>query len=329
MTLAPTQLDSPAHKAAVKAAEDAASAALAERLKAVKVLVAYPCDRNVPQQFADALGRMLTNPLLAGKITPLPSPGVTIHLQRDDLIRDAIKHKFTHLCMVDSDQTFNGMVLPRLLAWNVPVVAPVIVQRQGDPVPVAYKLPGSGGAEPQFNAIAAYVSQFDTKWYDRKPAAVLPLMPDHAPEMTDLPPELLDGLSDPLYPVDAVGAGMIVLRTDVLESLGPPPWCEFTRQQGEDFSLCERIRAAGWGGATKGERGWGIFVDRGCIVGHLYTMVRTVTDMLAWMEIRQNAEQERASEEAKFPPATQLAAAMAVSPNVPKPWRGIALPGAA
>jgi hypothetical protein len=319
MPQAPTAAD-------IKAFETEAADALRETLKDVRVLLAYPCDRSVPQQFADALGRVLTSPLLAGKITPLPSPGVTIHLQRDDLIKEAIKHDFTHLCMVDSDQTPNGMTLPRLLAWNVPVVAPVIVQRQGDPIPVAYKLPKEGWSEPQFDPIAAYVSQFDPKWYDNKVASVLPLVPDHEPQMRGIPADILEGLGDPLLPVDAVGAGMVVVRTDVLKSLGPAPWCEFTRSQGEDFSLCEKIRNAGWGGAQPGPKGWGIFVDRGCHVGHLYTMVRTVADMLAWMEIRQDALDTQAAEEAKLPPATELAEAVKSVVNVPRPWRAQALP---
>ena len=281
------------------------------------VLLAIPYDRVVLGPFFQAVCRVLTDDLEEApglprlKITPYVAPGAVVHLARDAMIRAALAYRpqVDYLVMVDSDQLFAPLTLRRLVGWQAPVVAPVIVQRNGPPIPVAYHEVGQDDEgywryEPQTAPIYAYLSQFNPDWWGNNGATgVLPLQPQHPPRMHAIPDEIAAGLANPLFPVDATGAGMVCLRHDVLESLEPWPeshlYCDFS-QGGEDFSLSRNIRRAGWGGRTPGPRGPGLFADRGCLVGHLTFYAKGADDMCLWLD-EEAAKGGQA--DAQYPPA--------------------------
>lgn len=296
------------------------------------VLLAVPYDKAVLGPFFQSFVKTLTIPFL--KITPFVAPGAIIHLSRDAMIRAALSEKsVTHLCMVDSDQTFDPLVLPRLVGWDVPVVAPVIVQRNGDPIPVAYReiardARGMWRHEPMAAEILAYLSQFeDTWWANGAATGVCPLQPQHAPQLPGIPDDVRSGLGTPLLPVDAVGTGMVLWRRDVLEAMQPDPqsglYCSNLRMGGEDFELCRAVRAAGWGGlSAPGPKGHGVYVDRGCLVGHLTYYARGVGDLLAHGEEQSREALEREQAEAALPPAVPDLVDALKRP----PWADVELP---
>jgi hypothetical protein len=71
-----------------------------------------------------------------------------------------------------------------------------------------------------------------------------------------------------VYDVDAVGAGFLCIRRDVLEEIGSN-WFEFLGG-GEDFSFCRKVAA----------NGHKIFVDTHCVVGHIRDEITTIDDFL-------------------------------------------------
>jgi len=266
-------------------------------------VVGIPCTSSVPTPFFDSMMMAMRDWRI--RLWPITVPNTTIHLARDELIttvRDKVKDA-DFLIMVDSDQIFTIQTIMRLMAWNVPVVAPVIVQRMGDPIPVNYNEirqnadTGVWEYESMSGPLAAYLHRYDPKVWQPYGVQTIPAEPDFPDRiMPGTPDDVLRALGFPLHPVDAVGCGMICIRRDVLESMerdSKGRWCSFD-DGGEDFDLCRRIRAAGWGGSKPGTRGPGIFVDRGNLIGHLTYYTRGVDDFLNMLENRNAVKDDTA-----------------------------------
>jgi hypothetical protein len=217
------------------------------------------------------------------------APGTAIHLARDNLVRFFLTGPFDYLVMVDSDQVFSPRVVTRLVGWGLPLVAPVIVNRLGEPKPVAYvregtSLTGDAVYAALSEEVWAYLSRYRPERL-RAPTVVLPEAPDHAPTMEALPDPVRDGLATPLLAVDAVGGGMVCLSRACAEAIDPGPDDRYFDWEhgGEDLSFCRRVLAAGYAGfapdyRATGER-HGVFVDRGCVVGHLTSYARGAVDL--------------------------------------------------
>ena len=128
--------------------------------------------------------------------------------------------------MMDQDQRvheadLSGLIL-RLLDWNVPVVSGVVCQR-------AYPFP-----------LNAFVD--------------MRVRPPRRLALADLP-------EDGLVRVDAVGAGLILIRREAWEAVGDPWFRVGTfspETQGEDLDFTWRVTRAGLG----------VYVDAGLAVGH-------------------------------------------------------------
>lgn len=277
--------------------------------KLTRIMLGVPCDRVLFQPFVQSLCyAFMPRELEVSFAFPQSH---FLHMARSELIRAALEDKeVDFLVMVDSDQIFGLHTIPRLLSWNAPVVAPVIVQRNGNPTPVCYREVGKDDQgwyryEPQTDAVAAYVSQFRVEDWEGGATANLPLVPYRETAVKGLPEHVLQGLGHPLMPVDAVGCGMVVIRRDVLESLTPDEKGFYmnSNEGGEDFSLCRNIRAAGWGGMNEGPRGWGLFYDRGSFVGHLNYQSRGMHDLVNWREEEEAREAKKEREEASLPAA--------------------------
>lgn len=274
-----------------------------------RVMIAVPCDRMLFQPFVQSLVLAFMPRELECSIY-FPQSHI-LHMARSECIRSALADpEVDYLLMVDSDQLFGLNTLPRLLSWNAPVVAPVIVQRNGPPVPVCYREVGRDDKgfwryEPMTDAVAAYVSQFKRdRWYDGL-VANLPLTPDHDTAVVGIPDDIRLGLDTPLMPVDAMGCGMMLLRRDVMESLVPDVQGNFCTMLsgGEDFDLCRGIRAAGWGGRHPGTRGWGLLYDRGCLVGHLNFQSKGMHDLEIYRDDMEEHALEEEAKVASLPPA--------------------------
>lgn len=281
-------------------------------------MVAAAYDHNPSGAFMQSFLHVLLYPHI--KWIPFLVPGAAIHLSRHSMIAAARAHPdVDFLVMADSDQTLNSLTIPRLVGHNVPVVAPGIVQRNGDPIPVAYREnPRAAGQknwtyEPLLGEILAYLSLFNADRFGAGAGdVILPIEPDFPPDAdlaAQLSPAQLAGLQSPLLLVDALGAGVLCLRRDVLLSLEPDPdnglFLDFAHG-GEDFSLCRNIRRQGWGGlTTPGHRGPGLFLDRGCWSGHVTNYAKGPADLIVWSN---NRMQQLAEQEASVPPAAELLA---------------------
>src|SRR5262245_54286410 len=184
-----------------------------------------------------------------------------------------------YLVMVDTDQVFAPETVERLVAWRRPLVAPVIVNRLGDPKPVAFRREGLDlKGMVQYSALSREVWAYLTRFREERlqfPAVCLPMAPDRAPQgrMEDV---VRDGCRSPLLAVDAVGGGMTCLSKEAAQAVDPGPderWFDWEKG-GEDLSFCRRVLAAGYLGYHPSflddtdARHHGVFVDRGCLVGH-------------------------------------------------------------
>lgn len=291
------------------------------------ILLAMPSPGFVPVQFLQSVCNIFADAEL--QFTPYLPPGTVIHLARDDALKLMRQegNPFTHLCFLDTDQVVSSLTLRRLVRWTqtrpVHVVAPTIVQRNGEPFPVCYMLVGQSADgmyryQEQSAAVAAYLSQFRGEWLTRSPSPVLPLQPEFPADMAGIPEAIRTGLHDPLMPVDAVGTGMVLLTKEACLALEPDErtglLCDFANG-GEDFSLMRKLLAAGYQP----------YVDRGCHVGHLTAHSRGPADMWEWHMGRCEEEQRKEEEEKKLPPVlpdllNELAA------RKPQPWDSVVLP---
>ncbi len=291
-------------------------------------VLGIPCTSSVPTPFLDSILMAMRDWRI--RLWPITVPNTTIHLARDELIttvRDQVKDA-NFLIMVDSDQIFGIQTIARLMAWNAPVVAPVIVQRMGDPIPVQYNEvrqnadTGVWEYESMSGPLAAYLHRYNPEGWQPFGVQSLPVEPDFPDRiMPGTPDDVVRGLDMPLYPVDAVGAGMVCIRRDVLESMEKDKkgrWVSFD-DGGEDFDLCRRIRAAGWGGSKPGSRGPGIFVDRGNTIGHLTYYTRGVDDFLNMLE-RRNAEKDETAGPVVPNMLSTLAEQNGHTPTSPSKW---------
>lgn len=269
------------------------------------VLLCVPFDRDISGPCHTSIVNTMRDPTI--EVRPMTFPGTVIHLSRSQMIEAARKSPdVDFLLMHDSDQTYHHLMVRRLVAWNKPMVAPVITQRLGDAIPVCYRAGRdadgklTGGMEPLLNETALYLRQFHPKWYQSNGGTVvLPLKREYDdPNLFDPPAteEQRRELEHPLLECDAVGTGMVLIRRDVLLSLEPDErglYCFFHGGGGEDFDLCRRIKA----------KGWSIFVDRGCVAGHLVWYARGAWDLLNLYESAVEQAAAAEAEAAKLPPA--------------------------
>lgn len=225
-------------------------------------------------------------------------PDAAVHLARDAIVTHFLRSGADFLLMVDSDQVFHPDVVPRLVAWGVPYVAPLIITRRGTPTPVAFvherfRETPEGPQHlytPLSEEVWAYLSQYAPERL-RNPGgtAVLPLTPDHAPTMATIPGPVQFGLRSPLLACDAVGTGMVCLSRECAERIDPGPGHRYFDWEagGEDLSFSRRVLKTGyagfdphWEGSGKAH---GVFVDRGCLVGHLAYYARSVVDLQQYL----------------------------------------------
>jgi hypothetical protein len=300
-----------------------------------RVLLGTPYAKDFPGPFVASLAAVLEHNGRDYQVEVCLVPNTAVHAARTMLVKEALRRGADYLLMVDSDQCFAPEVVARLLRWRVPAVAPVIVARQGDPIPVAYAEEGRDLAGDVHYAhladeVWAYLSQYFPARL-RAHWAVLPLLPDHAPEQEDIPDAVRAGLQSPLLACDAVGTGMVLLRRDVLERVRPDAKGHYFdwANGGEDLSFFRRVREAGYRGFWIGHPpdDEGIYCDRGCVVGHLTYYARGAMDLAGWL-LHRSQEPDLDGSRAEAGLLAAFAEEMAVdgARPTPGPWQSEPLP---
>lgn len=143
----------------------------------------------------------------------------------------------THLLFLDSDMTFPVLAAERLLQANKDIVSATYFARAETPSPHAYEF-----NRRDENGVTWYRSMAEefAAWVKANPVHV-----DQGNESL---------FAQHLVKVDAVGAGCLLIRRHVLERIdelhGADPYPWFKNHEGsrggEDFTFCERARAAGF-----------------------------------------------------------------------------------
>lgn len=130
---------------------------------------------------------------------------------RNNIVRSALDSGAEWVFFIDDDQAFDGEILMRLLAHELPVVSGLYLNRAAPYHPVAY------------NGIS-YAEDGSPAWH--------PISMVGAPQTG-------------LVEIEAAGSGGMLIRSEVFREVGDP-WFEKTTMASEDITFCERARAAGF-----------------------------------------------------------------------------------
>ena len=154
--------------------------------------------------------------------------GLYINQNRNQLSEHALELGAEWIWYVDDDHCFHPDTLNRLLAHNVDIVSGLYVRRVAPFIPVIYDTMDADGEVIKHHFTAQDVG---------------------------------------LRPVLATGGGCLLVRTRVLQTIGPPYW-RFSQTPtgemvGEDIDFCQRARAAGFQ----------VWCDMDAPIGHLTTVV--------------------------------------------------------
>lgn len=184
-----------------------------------KISIAMPSHENVPVLFAYDLAS-----LVMVSVGALPdtvqfginlSAGTYVHSARQELVEGLIAAGVTHILWLDTDMRFPRDALVRLLQRDVPVVG-INYAKRGEP--------------------SEFVAIKKIGW-DGSISLRLNTLPD----------------STGLEEVDAIGFGMVLMRTSALKDMPDPkvkPWFWFDwlpgiGQVGEDVYFCKLLRESG------------------------------------------------------------------------------------
>ncbi len=188
---------------------------------------------------------------------------LAVDAARNQIVRRFLAAGDRWLLMVDSDMVFAPGTLRRLLSWNVPVVTPLMFQRHGPLPPLIMRGTGTNGAGKVGHAIQLAETR---EWLTLHN------------ELVSSHPVILDPAPDEsLALVTTLGGGCMLLRRDALERLSDP-WftCEPGQHNMEDIRFGEALARVGVE----------MFVDRSCMVAHLYgDRPLAAMDWLVWDKV--------------------------------------------
>jgi len=145
-----------------------------------------------------------------------------VNENREAISEQALQHGFTHVLYLDDDHVLAPQTLMQLLRRDTDIVSGHYLKREQPFVSVAYDKELDDGA---------------------------------------VAPRFLSSFEHSLQSVKAVGAGCLLVRTDVLRKLERPWWRR--EHLGEDVGFCQRARVAGYE----------VFVDLDVPVGHTFSAV--------------------------------------------------------
>lgn len=184
------------------------------------IAISLPSHEMVPVLFAYDAMRMAAisaASLIVDGVTDITHNivlGTYIQQARQDLVDIALAQGATHMLWMDTDHRFPKDALIQLLNRNVDMVGINYANRKVPPGFVAYKHVGWDG-EPSEKCVT-------------------------------------DETTSGLEPVDALGFGLVLMRTSIIRNIGPKPWfevyydTEHNRIVGEDCYFCKKVRDAGY-----------------------------------------------------------------------------------
>lgn len=148
-----------------------------------------------------------------------------IYEAREMFIDFALENKYDYILFLDSDMQFPEDIIEKLIAHGKEITSGLYFKRQPPYTPLVYK---------------REIKDEEVYFYQAK--------------------ELGKGL----YEVDGVGAGCMLIKTEVFTKIEQPffyPWISSTKQSGlsEDLAFCHRAR----------EVGYKIYVDTNVECGHV------------------------------------------------------------
>lgn len=190
---------------------------------------------------------------------------LAVDVARNQIVRRFLATPDRWLLMVDSDMVFAPGTLRRLLSWDLPVVTPLMFQRHGPLPPLIMRGTGENAAGQHGHAIQL---QETREW-----------LTAHG-ELVSSRPVILDPApADCLTEVTTLGGGCMLIRRDALDALGlEDGWfrCDPGKHNMEDIRFGEALADAGVP----------MFVDRSCMVAHLYgDRPLAALDWLVWDKV--------------------------------------------
>jgi hypothetical protein len=162
-----------------------------------------------------------------------------VDLARNGIVEAMLEQSSaTHLFFMDADMVFPEEALERLLSLDLDIVSGTYYARTDTPVPHAYRFnrQDDGGVD----------------WYTPVGAPLVEWLAAQ-PDQSELPNAAIVGEPYPIL-VDAVGAGCLLIKREVLEAVYQAnseshyPWFQILpgTKGGEDFEFCRRARELGY-----------------------------------------------------------------------------------
>lgn len=185
------------------------------------------------------------------------------------IFRDFLATQDTHILMLDDDATLAPETLNRLMSRNLPVVGALTWTRGLPPAPTIWR--GVGGVAGDFITWRTRVDDV-VKWLERVEVGseVRSNQNNSALVLNYNPP-------DALSRTDNIGFHCVLIRRDVVETIGEP-FCEETKQGvHEDFDFSARAICAGFD----------LYVDKTVFSGHISSRAIGPLDFWAWMSALQ------------------------------------------
>lgn len=194
----------------------------------MKTMIAVPCMDSLNVRFVQSLEEMNR----VGQMSSCFCPGSLVYHSRNILAQAAVDNDMDYVLWIDSDMAFAPDTFDKLLEDiqkpGVDMVAPIMFCRREPFDPVIYD-----GVKYGFGEVAANI-------------------------MHDYP-------RNSLFEVDAVGFGMILMKTEVIKSVqtefGKNPF-NLVPGFGEDLSFCIRAK----------HQGFHIWCDSRLKIGHIGSM---------------------------------------------------------
>jgi len=212
----------------------------------VRIAVGVPYLRSFEGYFLETmLGLSKPQDSLFFKVPDKP-----VDLARNILVEKVLSEpSITHLLMVDSDMILPTDALFRLVQDDKDVVSGTYFARSEQPFPHLYQF--NHQDNPDGTCPEGRDHEETGRWYAPMAKQFTAYLKRH-PEFNDHPlTAVLPATPDALIPVEAAGAGILLIKRHVLEALEYPYFkCHERSAGGEDFYFFEKAREAGfetWG----------------------------------------------------------------------------------
>jgi len=197
----------------------------------VKVLLGAPTTRDLPIPYVKSLWMTQLKGTLAWEAVF----GQAVDVGRNNLVKRFLeKYQYDYLLMHDTDATWDGTAVQRLVDRQLPIVTGIIFKRSIPTVPTVGKFVN---ISPEGNYMYTFrdtineildVVEYEKIDHKTKNELVLAERPGQVKE------------------IDAAGAHFMLIHRDVFTAIGDN-WYECTRlNAGEDFAFCRKAQQAGF-----------------------------------------------------------------------------------